>query len=99
MGIFDTPDTVLMMLKTWHFRHKCAEAIKMHYVAEQSLCKFSTHVYHLYDLVSRYFWLTIKNHSYQIQLGEILLQVEFRLLKKYDALDMVPDRTFDVAIF
>ena len=38
------------------------------------------------------------HHSYQIQLGEILLQVEFRLLEKYDTLDMVPNRTFDVAI-
>ena len=37
------------------------------------------------------------HHSYQIQLGEIL-QVEFRLLEKYDALDMAPNRTFDVEI-
>ena len=38
------------------------------------------------------------HHSYQIQLGEILLQVEFRLSEKYDTLDMAPNWTFDVEI-
>jgi len=98
-GIFDTRDTVLMTLKTSHFRWKCAEMIKMHYT-EQSRYKFSTHVYHLYYFIPVFLIKTtyVPLHSYQIQFGEILLQVEFRLLRKYDTLDMVPNRTFDVAI-
>ena len=76
-GIFDTRDTVLMTLKTWNFRQKCAEAIK------NALCCWTGSVQIQYTCLSfvrfcillQVFLIKTTNvplNSYQIKLREIL---------------------------